>query len=176
MKKTLDQITKVTDMACYIVSFFSMAVIVVLMVMVASDIVLGNILKQPIAGLYEVCQVLLTTLVFSSWAYTQTQHGHIHVVLFISKFPQKIRFLCFALTSFLSVFITGIASYALVKQVQLMIRTGECTGTLQIPYWPFYVFELAAFVLLTIVLFFDALKAVCAIWDKDMAAEIEATW
>lgn len=176
MNKILHRITKVTDMICYIVSFFSIAVLVVLVVMVGSDIVIGNILKKPVSGLYEICQVLLTTFIFSTWAYTQTVHGHIHVTLFISKFPPKIRFLSFAFTSFLSVVVTAIASYGLVGQIQLLMRTRECTGTLQIPYWPFYVFELAAFVLLTIVLFFDALKAVNAMWDKDMAREIESTW
>lgn len=176
MKKTMDRITTVTDNVCRYLSFFSMVTIVIMMVMICADIVLGNIMRMPIAGLYEVCQVILTTLVFSSWAYTQTVHGHIHVVMFVSKMPQKLRFVCFALTSFLSTGVMGIACYAVFKQIIRTYISRECTGTLMIPYWPFYIFEMLAFGLMTIVLLRDALKAVFAIWDKEFAEEIQATW
>ncbi len=176
MNNVLHKITRVTDFICYLISYISMATICVLTVMVFGDIILGNILRRPVSGLYEICQVLLTTLVFASWAYTQTQHGHIHVVLFINMFPPKLRFICFAFTSFLSTFITGIATYGLFFQVRSLIKTGECTGTLMIPYWPFYAIEMVAFGLLTVVLFLDALQAVCAIWDREAGREIESTW
>ena len=176
MKKTMDKITKVTDNICRYVSFFSMLTIIIMMVLVCVDIVLGNIFKRPIAGVYEMCQVILTTLVFSSWAYTQTVHGHIHVIMFVSKFPQKIRFICFALTSLFSTGIMGIACYAVFKQMLSVMRTRECTGTLMIPYWPFYIFEGVAFGLLTVVLLRDAVKAVLAIGNKEFAEEIQSTW
>jgi TRAP-type C4-dicarboxylate transport system permease small subunit len=176
MRNVLDRITKVTDAICMIVGYCSMAVVIILMLMVVLDIILGNVLRSPIPGMYEVCQVLLTTVVFSSWAYTQTQHGHIHVVLFISKFPQKLRFFCFGFTGLLSCAVTGVATYALVKQVALLMKTGECTGTLQIPYWPFYIFELVAFAMLTVVMLLDAIKAFYAMTDDEMAAKIEALW
>ncbi|MCD8004677.1 MAG: hypothetical protein LUE91_03360 [Oscillospiraceae bacterium] len=57
-----------------------------------------------------------------------------------------------------------------------MLASGEKTANLQIPYWPFYAFEFAAFVLLAIVLFLDAIKAVVAIFSKEMAAEIQESW
>lgn len=176
MKNTMDKITKVTDAVCRYLSFFSMLTIVVMMIFVCVDIVLGNIFKRPIAGTYEICQVLLTTLVFSSWAYTQTKHGHIHVVMFVSKFPQKLRFICFAFTSLLSTAVMGVACYAAFRQMALVMKTRECTGTLMIPYWPFYIFEGLAFGLLTIVLLRDAIKAVLAIGSKEFADEIQASW
>lgn len=176
MKKAMDKITKVTDDICRYLSYFSMLTIVVMMIFVCVDIVLGNIFKNPIPGTYEICQVLLTTLVFSSWAYTQSRHGHIHVVMFVSKFPQKLRFICFAFTSLLSTVIMGIASYAAFRQMLLVRRTRECTGTLMIPYWPFYIFEGLAFALMTVVLLRDAIKAVLAIGSKEFAEEIQSTW
>ena len=176
MKKTMDRITTVTDKICQYVSVFSMITIIFMMVMICLDIVLGNLLKMPIAGLYEICQVVLTTLVFSSWAYTQTKHGHIHVVMFVSKMPQKMRFFCFALTSFLSTVVMGIACYAVCKQMIRTYISQECTGTLMIPYWPFYIFEMLAFGLMTVVLLRDAVKSVLAITNDEFAQEIQATW
>ena len=176
MKKTMDKITRVTDKICHYVSFFSMFTVIFLMLYVCLDIVLGNILNNPMRGTYEVCQIVLTTLVFSSWAYTQTRHGHIHVVMFVSKFPQKLRFILFAFTSFFSTVIMGVACYAAFKQMLQVMKTRECTGTLMIPYWPFYIFEGVAFGLLTVVLLRDAIKAVLAIGSKEFADEIQATW
>ena len=172
----MDKITTVTDNICRYVSFFSMLTVILLMVLVCVDIVLGNIFNRPIPGVYEMCQVILTTLVFSSWAYTQTVHGHIHVVMFVSKFPQKIRFICFAFTSLFATGVMGVACYAVFKQMLQVMKTRECTGTLMIPYWPFYIFEGVAFALLTIVLLRDAIKAVLAIGSKEFADEIQASW
>lgn len=176
MKKTMDSITTVTDRICIFVSYFSMVTIVIMMLMICADVVLSTFLKKPIAGMYELCQVILTTFVFSSWAYTQTVHGHIHVVMFVSKMPQKLRFICYGLTSIISTFVMGIATYGAYLGIIQKFTSRECTGTLLIPYWPFYIFETIAFGLLTIVLLRDAVKAVIAIGSQEMAAEVQAEW
>lgn len=176
MKQFMDKVTKVTDKLCEIVSIFSMVTIVFLMAMICVDVVTGNIFNNPIPGVYEVCQVILTTLVFSSWAYTQCKHGHIHVTMFVSKMPQKLRFVCFAITSYISTFVMGIATYAVYLNIWDKKASGECTGTLQIPYWPFFLLEAIAFAFFTVILLRDALKATIAIVNKQLAEEIQATW
>lgn len=176
MKKKLDKVTDMTYAVCRAVSVFSMITIVVMMLMICVDIILGNFLSRPIKGLYEVLQVFLTTLVFASWGYTQSVHGHIHVVMFVGMMPQKLRFICYGFTSILSTVIMGIACAAVCKQVVAVFHSGECTGTLQIPYWPFYIFEAIAFLLLTVTLLLEAIKAVMAIWDSETAEAIQATW
>jgi TRAP-type C4-dicarboxylate transport system permease small subunit len=176
MKESMDRITNVTDKICAFLSYFSMIAVVFMMLMICVDVVLGNFLGNPIAGMYELCQVILTTVVFTSWAYTQTVHGHIHVVMFVSKMPQKLRFICFGLTSIFSTVVMGIATYGAYLSVLARYKSGECTGTLLIPYWPFNVFMMFAFGLLTIVLLLDSIKAVLAIGNKELAADIQASW
>ncbi|MCI8538883.1 MAG: TRAP transporter small permease [Oscillospiraceae bacterium] len=176
MKKSLAQLTNGANKICHYVSFFSMVTIVVMMGIICVDIVLGNFLNRPLKGLYEVLQVLLTTLVFASWGYTQSVHGHIHVVMFVTRMPQKLRFICYGLTASFSTVVMAIGCGAVCQQVLNVFKSGEQTGTLSIPYWPFYIFEAVAFALLTITLLLDAIKAVMAIWDNEMAEEIQATW
>ena len=176
MRKALDAITVVTDKICYYVSFFSMATIVLMMVMVTLDVILKAFFNSTVKGCYEICQMALATLVFSSWAYTQTVHGHMHVTMFITKFPQKLRFIAFSLTSLISVVTMVFGFYGVYLQIGSVRASGECTGTLLIPLWPFYVFEFVAMILLAIVLFRDAIKSIIAIWDEPMANEIQATW
>lgn len=183
--KTLNGVTKVTDKVCEIVSFFSMAVAVFLCVVLFADVVLRKITALgdgswniSITGTYEMCQVGLSMFIFSTWAYVQTIHGHIHVVMFIQKFPQKLRFICFAFTSLLSTATMIFAAYGVFfKAMDMMNAVNiEKTSNLGIPFWPFYWFEFAAFVLLAITLFLDAIKAVIAIGNKELAEEIQRDW
>ena len=178
MKTFLKGFTKVTDKICYYVSYFSMAVAVIMTVILTADVVMrkvsGNVLS--IKGAYEIVQMLLCCFIFSTWAYTQTVHGHICVTMFISKMPQKLRFFFFSITSLLSVVTMAFGTYAAFVQISAVKATGESTANLLIPFWPFYIFEFVALLLLTIVLLRDAIKAIIAIFDKEMATEIQAFW
>lgn len=176
MKQTMDKITRVTDKLCEIVSWFSMITIMFLMITICIDVVTGNIFNRPIPGIYEVCQVILTTLVFTSWAYTQCHHGHIHVTMFVARMPQGLRFFCFAVTSYISTFVMAIATYAVYLNIWDKMASGECTGTLQIPYWPFFLLEAIAFAFFTLILLRDSVKATLAMFNKEIAEEIQASW
>lgn len=176
MKKFMDSYTKVTSKVCYYLCFASMAMIAVMMVLMFVDSMLGLALDSRITGSYELVQCMLCILVFSSWAYTQTVHGHINVVMFVRMMPQKLRFICYGLTSILSTVTMGIAAYAVCGGIIEKFVSREATGTLLIPLWPLYVFEFLAFALLTLVLLGDAVKACMAIVDKDTAEEIQANW
>lgn len=178
VKKALRGITVVTDKICYYVSYFSMAVAILMAIILTVDVVLRKVTGGVVSvkGAYEITQMALCTFVFSTWAYTQSVHGHIAVTMFISKMPQKLRFFFFSLTSLLSVATMAFGTYAAFVQIGAVKATGESTANLLIPYWPFYIFEFVALALLTIVLFRDAVKAVIAIFDKEMAEEIQQFW
>ncbi|MCR5387642.1 MAG: hypothetical protein K6E56_00180, partial [Lachnospiraceae bacterium] len=90
--------------------------------------------------------------------------------------PQKLRFICFGITSLLSTVTMVIAAYAVYFSILDKKKSGECTGTLLIPYWPFFIFEFIAFILLALLLFKDTIKAFWAIGSKEVADEIQATW
>ncbi|MGM9605885.1 MAG: TRAP transporter small permease [Oscillospiraceae bacterium] len=178
MKKTFDKITTVTDKICYYVSYFSMAVAILMAILLTADVLLRKVTSgvASVKGCYEITQMLLCTFIFSSWAYTQSVHGHIHVVMFIQKMPQKLRFFCYGLTSLLSVATMVFGAYAVYHQIFNVMKSGESTANLMIPYWPFYIFEFVAMVLLAIVLLRDAIKAVIAMFRTDFAEEIQSEW
>ena len=70
---------------CWAICYVSMLIVAVLMVVMFIDAMLGLIFNYRLSGAYELEQQMLCILVFTSWAYTQTQHGHIHVVMFVRK-------------------------------------------------------------------------------------------
>ena len=128
MKKVLNTATNIGGKACFYLCFASMFIIVVMMVLMFVDSMLGLFVNQRITGSYELVQVMLSILVFSSWAYTQTVHGHINVVMFIRMFPQKLRFICYGLTSILSTVTMVFAAYAVFGMISDKFASGEATG------------------------------------------------
>jgi len=170
--------TLVTDKICYYVSYFSMIVTVIMTLILTADVILRKVTGNAVSvkGAYEITQMMLCTFIFSTWAYTQTVHGHISVVMFIQKMPRVLRFICFSFTSLLSAATMAFGTYAAFVQISAVKETGESTANLLIPYWPFYIFEFVALALLTVVLIRDAIYAIMAIADKDTAADIEKTW
>ena len=176
MNKSLRLFTKATDKFVDAINVISMIDVVFLMIMIVIDIITGNFLSNPIPGVYEVLQVFLSVLVFTSWCYAQSKHSHIHVTLFIMRFPTKLRFVCFGITSFISTIAMAIGTYAVFLSMLSKKASGECTGTLQIPYWPFDLIEFLSFAVFTLLLCRDSIRALVSIKDKEMAAEIQATW
>jgi TRAP-type C4-dicarboxylate transport system permease small subunit len=176
MKSFMNKFTLVTDKICYYVSYLSMAVIVIMMFLISIDVALGKLFNFRITGTYEISQMILSVLVFSSWAYTQTVHGHIQVVMFVSKMPQKLRFFCYGLTSIVSMATMIIAGYAVYHQILAKYVSNERTGTLLIAHWPFYIFEFVALILLSVVLLRDAIKSIAAMVSNEFAEEIQSTW
>ena len=174
-------VTAVTDKICYWVSYFSMIVTVLMAVLLTADVILRKVTPLfgdawSIKGCYEITQMALCTFVFSTWAYTQCVHGHIHVTMFVSKMHQKPKFICFAFTSLLSTATMAFGAYAAFFQIGVVKASGESTANLLIPSWPFYIFEFVALALLAVVLLRDTIKAIMAIWDTETAEEIEKEW
>ena len=176
MKPVLDKITKVSDNMCRYVSWLSMAMCVIMTVLLVVDVLGRKIGIFTIKGCYEIIQMCLCTFIFSTWSYVQSIHGHIHVVMFIQKMGKIARFICFGLTSVISTATMGVGAYAVYKQIFTMIKSGESTANLLIPFWPFYIVECVAFVLFTITLLIDCVKAFVAIFNTEVAEEIQSTW
>ena len=130
MKKFMSAYTKIGAKACYYLCFFSMAMVAIMMVLMFVDAMLGLFANTRITGSYELVQCMLCILVFSSWAYTQTVHGHINVVMFVRMLPQKLRFVLYGFTSILSMVTMVFAAYGVNKGMLDMIASREATGTL----------------------------------------------
>ena len=176
MKKALTVYTKVTDKICYGLCFVSMIFIAIMMLVMFVDSMTGLFFDYRTTGTYEIVQCMLLVVVFTSWAYTQTVHGHIHVTMFINMMPQKLRFFCFSLTSLVSVATMVFATWGVGKGIGEKIASHEITATLMIPIWPLFVVECVVFGLFTLVLLGDAIKAIIAMFDKETADEIQSSW
>lgn len=168
--------TKITDKICEYISYISMVVIAFIMFFNVICVV-GRYTGNNITGGVEITQVTLSALIFSSWAYVQTQHGHIHVTMFLSKMPQKVRFALFTITSVLTTVTLLFATVAVFQEMVALITTKHtATGNLLIPYWPFYLIEGVSLAMFSVVLLRDAIRSAQAIVNAEVAKEVEQFW
>lgn len=176
MKKVTGIIHKITAAVSVIthISFLAIMVIIVL------DVIMRKVGSSGITGAYEIVQVVLSAGVFAGFAYTQSEHGHVHVTLLISRFPQKMRFFVYGLLAVLSTAAAFFAAYgaylATLDNYKKFLNGAGSTGVLRIPYYPFYIIEIICMVMLGIALAWDMIKSFIAIGNKEVAEEIQSTW
>lgn len=174
--KFVNGLSSVLKKICYYLCYVSMFIIVVMMILMSIDAIGGLFFNYRVKGSYEVVQMILSVVVFTSWGYTQTQHGHIHVVMFIKMFPMKVRFVIFTIVSALSTVVMVIGCMGVYRMILDKMAANERTATLLIPFWPFYAIEFISFIIFAAALFADTLKAITAIGNQEAAEEIMSTW
>ena len=170
-KKFESVLSKWTKAICYI----SFAGLLAMMFLNVADVFMAK-LFSPIIGTYEITSRLLLCTVFASFAYAQTQKAHITMTLIISRFPRPLRFVFFSLMSYISVFISGLLTYAAYYQGEVARVGATTTDILFIPLFPFFYVQAIAMTALTITLLFDAILSSIAIARGDFAEHIMATW
>ena len=176
MKKVTNVLHKITG----IVSLITHVSFLAIMVVIVADVILRKFGGAGITGAYEIVQVVLSAGVFAGFAYTQSEHGHVHVTLLISHFPQKIRFLVYGILAILSTAAAFFAAYgaylATLDNYKKFLNGAGTTGVLRIPYYPFYIIEIICMAMLGVALAWDMIKSFIAIGNKEVAEEIQSTW
>lgn len=172
MKKAESIVKKVTGVVSIIsyIGFFGVMAITI------ADIVLRWITGEPILGVYEIVERIMICAVFASFAYTQTENGHVQITMLIASFPQKLRFLLMALNNILSAAVIVLTAYAAYRQGMVAMGSNYTTGVLLIPLWPFYWVEIVSMAVLCLAFLFHAVKNAAAMFNQELAAEIQADW
>ena len=172
MKKAESIIKKITGVVSIIsyVGFFGVMAVTI------ADILIRWITGKPILGVYEIVERIMICAVFASFAYTQTENGHVQITMLISKFPQKLRFFVMTLNNLLSAAVIVLTAYAAYRQCMVAMSSHYTTGVLQIPLWPFYWVEIVSMVVLCLAFLFHAVKNAAAMFNADIAAELQANW
>lgn len=158
------------------VGCISFVCVLAMMLMNVADVVMYKLIQQRVIGAYELTQRLLMCAVFTAFAYGQTKKSHINMTILIALLPRAPRFLLFTLMSILSVFASGLMTYAAFVQTGVSIASGYMTEVLYIPLYPFYIVETVAMAIFTLALLYDTVLYAIAIFRDDYAEMIQADW
>lgn len=165
----LKRVTTAVSVVSYIGFFGIMALIV-------TDVIMRFAFNDPIVGAYEIVQYILMAAVFASFAYCQSERGHVHVTMFLMLMPQKLRFFLYTVTGLLSTAVGFFVGYASILQAQLATTSHYTTGVLKFATYPFFWVESITMFIFAIAMLYDVVRSTIAIFNKDFADEIQSTW
>lgn len=139
-------------------SVIAQAGLVMVMVLIIANIILRR-LFSPVPGTVEMVEILGAVILGSSIAYCLYNQGHVFVNVLVQKLPLKLQAAVDVLTRLLMLATCGVLSWQLFLYAQRMMDRGLATGHLGIPIWPVIGLVALGFVLMTVVIINDLLKA-----------------
>ena len=111
-------------------------------------------------------EMAMVVIVFFGIAYFQSEHGHVRVDMFVTKFPHTLRYVVEGIVNLVEAVMGGLMCYAAFQQISTLFARGTGTSVLRIPHWPFAIFMTIGLLLFTIFLLLDALMDFAKIGKK----------
>ncbi|MCP4756347.1 MAG: TRAP transporter small permease [Proteobacteria bacterium] len=139
-------------------NWISAAMIILMMVLTATDVVL-RYFRHPIPGTYEIVGFLSALAISFALAFTAMEKGHIAVEFLVNKLPPRMQSATDVVNNLLASVLFGLIAWQSVLHGLRLMEKGEVSATLLIPVYPFVFGVAAGSALLCLVLFFDFLKS-----------------
>ena len=174
--KALYKADNIVNIIARILNLLSYLACAVMILLTVTDVLLRAITDNPILGAYEITQYTLLTFIFASFAYTQTEHGHIQVTMFLRILPRKAMFFIYALMELLSTGFWVYFAYAAYLQAVYTFDQGYFAQVLKFPTYPFYALVSVCLVIFALTTLMSAIKTFTAIFSKELGDELYEKW
>ena len=145
-------------------------------VFIVIGVIMRYIFKQPILGDVELIEIAMALLVFSAFAYTQTEKGHIHVLMVLNMLPKKLGLAIFGINGLIVAVASGAITYGFFLQGNYAMQRNLISAMLHIPSYPSYFFAFVCMLLFTLVLLMDAIISLAGIGNKRLAEYVQKDW
>ncbi len=127
---------KILKAASRALSVIAGASLVLLMTLTLTDVVLRGF-RRPIAGTYELVAFAGALVIGLAMPLTQRARGHIYVEVIVSRLPRRARDAFHLVTRLMVISLFAVIGWNLVKYGMTLMKSGEVSLTLQVPFWPF---------------------------------------
>lgn len=153
LQKLLENTHRVARWSGYVSGF----VMVAMMLLMVIDFTLRFLFDSPILGSFELTQLCMVLIVSGSFAYAQTEDGHVRITMFVDRFPMRLRSLIQGFGLLLGAAMMILVAYAGFLQGGESADRGQITSVLGIPVYPFYYLLGAGILIYVLVLLVHAL-------------------
>lgn len=113
-----------------------LVILFIMMLLTVADVIGRYFFSLPIAGSFELIEIMLSLLVFSSLAYTQIHKGHITIDIFVSRLSPKKKTRIESVTYFLCLVLSLLLTWQLASHAKRLWLGKNVSGVLEIPYFP----------------------------------------
>jgi TRAP-type C4-dicarboxylate transport system permease small subunit len=87
----------------------------------------------------DITILCMVVLVFCSFAFMESQHGHVRVTVLADRFPSRFGAGLHGVLLILTGLFIFIMFYAVAGNITTIMSRGAATLVLKIPFWPFHI-------------------------------------
>ena len=168
----MDALIRLVERLVGIVGTFAAMLLIPLVLATCYEVFARYLLGMPTIWAYEIGYFLTGSHFLLGMAYTLRSDEHIRIDIFSGHFSQKTRAVIDLLAYAVLLPLMTWISYALFQHIAAGYLRNERSGqsAMNLPVWPFRVIFLVAFVLLTLQILVEVIKAVRRFREKPVAA------
>ena len=138
-------------------SYIGNIAITLMMLLTAADVCGRYFFNSPVLGAYEITEYLMMIMVFSFFAYAQSEKAHICVDIVFDRLPGMVRFVLDRLNHLICLVMLCLITYMSVHRVLDIYNSGASSTLLKIPDYPFAIFMVVGFAAFCIEFFLNVL-------------------
>lgn len=143
--------------------FFLLFVPIILITLIETINVIGRKLIAPLPCALEAVESLMVVCAYFAVSLVAAEGGHVNVTLMTRKLPPSVQNSLDAFSNLFGMFIFGIWAWGAWLESINALRVMEMRmGVFRFPIWPFKIFLAMGLTMLTIQLFFNAVKLTSA--------------
>lgn len=128
-------IAKRTEGLCHVLNIVAGAALTFMMLITVVDVVL-RYFRMPIVGTYELVALSGGLVVGFALPFTSLTKGHVLVDFLIVRFSPKYRMAIQVVTRLFGILLFSLVGWNMMGMAMDMIRNGEVSLTLELPYYP----------------------------------------
>lgn len=140
--------------------------IILIMFISFIDVVGAKAFGRPLLGAMEITEVTQLVVLAGALAYTQIFGMHVRVQFVSERLPTKIRASLKAFTSLLGFGLFSLIVWRSFEFAQMIKSSGEVSGTILIPFYPFAFWLALSCIPLCLVLLVEFIKSILEAFSK----------
>ncbi len=141
-------------------------ILVVMMLLTATDVTLRYVFNRPITGAFEITALMLVILVTFGLAYTQVCKEHVRIEFIISRFSPRVQAFASSIASIMGIGILALIAWQGIVHAESLRAAGDTTPALHIPLYPFVWVVVVGSALFCLVLIVDLLNQLAQLVAK----------
>ena len=147
-----------------IINYLPLFGLVVIMLLGVSEVIL-RLFGASIYGVFEMIGFIGSVVVFFSMPQTLIQKGHIRIEVIVSRCTKRVQAAIDTITGLLSIGVCALVVWQACLVAADMLRSGEVSLTLGIPFYPFVYGIAFSCVLLGLIFLLEVLDSI-SVWRK----------
>ncbi|MBN2041994.1 MAG: TRAP transporter small permease [Spirochaetes bacterium] len=124
--------------------------LVAMMLLSTADVIGRYFFNSPVLGAYEITEYLMIIIVFSFFAFTQSEKGHINVDIAYNLLPSKVQVAFERFNHVICLIMLILVTWRGIYRVIDIMEAGEESLLLKIPDYPFAIFVVIGSIVFTL--------------------------